>query len=329
MANAPYDTIHEFFLLLKRLELNKVDDVSRRSFNLFGRIERCVIRKPPDGSTVVELPTHMTYRPHRHPHVPMDVTSFVTSSEGLTLLLECESLTEVLERVISLEAITILHRQELVRRGELDHLLIIFSPNDVMTVPATIEGIQSLLDNVHPEAAKRFRKVAPYYIHNLAGPENFHKRLSLFTAAEWDELRRLKDCMWLPSGQHLQYTSCGCRHTSFDSFCQRFDELFVEPVLNSIDAIGVATVAEGKEKEQWDLSFGLNLEAVREARRMLYIMFSCNRLFGMDGFTYDADGKRVCEEFLALNQPLDSVSHRGDRVFGTLLLSEIDRFRLC
>jgi hypothetical protein len=276
----------------------------KESIRIYGRIERCVINQ--EG--VKEVPLRLTYRPHRHAHIMDPPCSFVASSDALSRFVECPSLRSVLE-TISLDTDTIRRRLTDVKEKRLDHMIILFSPSDVPVALADLDGIHSLLVSVHPQAAERFQKVIPIFKSYYVGADNFQRRLEMFSSDDWATYKGLRDCMWLPNGIHLEHPVCGCQHYDFEKYCTEFDKLHNEeitPIRNSSEVP--------------------NLEAVLETRKMMNIMFDCNRFYGMDGYTYHAHGSRLDKEFMALNQPLDAVNAYGHKIFHCRFLSEVQRF---
>ena len=217
---------------------------------------------------------------------------FVMSPKLLNRIPCCSSVEDILRSVISLEDAVVKDRMDLTRQGNLDHVLMIFSPNDVQVKPASVQGISELLHFVHPETAQRFDQLLPQ-LRNMAGNENFHTRLNKFSDS-WDMWHEISQCQWF--GKHDNYPQCGCQHLNFNDFCHKFDD-----------------VSHDTEK---------SLYVIRE---MMYILLSCNRYFGMDGIVYDQNGMAVGEEFLAINQPL--VGGNSSAV-SCKFLSEIERFRL-
>ncbi len=113
-------------------------------------------------------------------------------------------------------------------------------------------------------------------LRTLGGPSNFQARLDLF-APYWAKWREEADCMWL--GIHRKNSeplTCSCRHLSFDLYCQEFDQVLDQ------------------------------FERVILTRELLLKLIGCNRFYGMDGITYDSDGKELGEEFVVVNISLDS-----------------------
>jgi len=241
---------------------------AKMSCTLYGRVERCVINEETGER---EVPLMLTYRPHKYEHVPDVPTSFLLSSEALLALAQCDTIEEVLRDVVSLEEQTINDRLRLIEQGKLDHMLIVFSPEEVMRdvgapfVLGDIDGLLVLTHHLHPEAAKRLQAVCGNF-RSIVGSEDvfFQRRIDMLPEHEWRRLDRAKSCMWLrhfPNDKNHAYPSCGCEHYSFDLYCDKFD----------------AAAAAGGVGDSGGESIH---ECVLETRRMLFMMFGCNKYYG-------------------------------------------------
>lgn len=273
-----------------------VDGSSRKVIDfdkdqLYGRLDRVVIQ---EGRRL--FPQLLTSRPTKSVDFEMPL-SFVMGPSLLSNIPSSPSLEHFLANVIGLEEATIKQRLELIQQGNLDHVLMIFSSRSIPVQQATISGLEILLRQIHSAAADRFSKVSLYF-EELSGPDNFQKRLDKYSSM-WDTWFTCSNCMWL--GTHTDYPSCGCRHASFDSYCVIFDEVYDE---NNIE------------------------DAALVSREMMYLMLSCNKYFGMDGFVYDNVGKRVGPEYLAINVPINSLDEYENPIVTKVFLSEIDRFNV-
>ena len=152
-----------------------------------------------------------------------------------------------------------------------------------------------MLKIAHQPTADRFLKIIPL-LKKLGGPDNFQLRIDKFDQY-WSEWYDLTQCMWF--GAHG--ARCSCNHMSFDKYCDDFDKVY-DPV----------------DKEP----------ALLLTRKMMYVMISCNKYYGMDGMIYDVNGKQVGKEYMAINS-LTSV--RNDAGMPAILikyLSEFERFRI-
>jgi len=264
--------------------LHNNEKISDDTIELYGRLERCVIK-----NGVRERPMLLTYRPHKNPSIGEVPTSFVLGKEALISLSNSYTLTDILVNVISLDPVTIKERLDLVQSKQLDHLLILFTKELVPVETGDVEGILKLLQIHHIESFYRFQLVSRIF-QDMAGPNNFNKRLDFFTQDQWGDLKRIKNCMWLPSEIHQKHPECGCEHYSFEYYCRKFD------------------IASDDER-------------ILETRRMLYIMLGCNEFYGFDGYTWDKDGNRLGKEYLAINQKIE------DPIF-SIFLSDIARFQI-
>ena len=101
---------------------------------------------------------------------------------------------------------------------------------------------------------------------------------------------------------------CTCGTYSFDQYCSKFDAIQMSEASETDDS---ATFNNAREQQLY-----------LETRKMMYIMLSCNRLYGHDGFTYDSDGKATGEEFIAINRRVE----KG--VINCVFFSDIDKFRM-
>jgi hypothetical protein len=167
-ANFRFEAEAFFELINRRNNISSADD---RQYRLFGRIERCVINE----QGIREVPLQLTYRPHRHAHVMDPPCSFVAGSEALARLAGCNSLRDLLES-IALDPDVVRRRLKAVHNGILDHLLILFSSEDVPVVPADLDGILSLLALFHAGAYERFSKMVPLLKLHFVGPSKIYRQ---------------------------------------------------------------------------------------------------------------------------------------------------------
>jgi len=161
--------------------------------------------------------------------------------------------------------------------------------------PATLDGIENLLSEVHSESALRFQKIRPY-LQELVGQQHFQKRIDAFEPY-WEEWVTLRTAIFgsapqqlpavhIPTVNSSSSVSTGITHDnhhihqsySFDDYCRNFDRLF---------------------EERSDIKSSLV-----ETRKMMCVLLSCNQYFGMDGNIYNYNGEIVGEEYMARNTPI-------------------------
>ena len=257
--------------------------------HLFGRLDRMELIDPKKTNN---LPLILTTRPSKKVLFDMPF-SFAMGPKLLNKIPTCESLYHFMKYVISLEDVTIDARMKLIKEGKLDHVLMIFSGDKIPTQPASLDGILFLLKIKHPEIAKRYEKVLPN-LREFVGSDKFQTRIAKFQDY-WGNWYERTTCMW--TGGHPN--GCNCKHKDFDMYCVEFDEF--------------------ESQKETDKSILL-------IREMMYILLSCNKYFGMDGYTYDENGMQVGEEFLALNLPLKN--KEGEDMATIIILSDIEKFKV-
>ena len=196
----------------------------------------------------------------------------------------------------------------------------------------------------------------------MVGAANFQKRVDMFES-HWDQWDEAESCMWLGRCATTCGGSCGCRYISFETYCQEFDQL--EQNHNSITntTTNTTTNNNNNDSNMHTNSSNNSSSTINDAdssstvcgstigntttttiitnnskqlldeslllltREMMYKLLSCNRYFGLDGFTYDANGTQLGEEFLAINFPLERIGPSGKSIVHTVFLSEIEKFR--
>lgn len=168
----------------------------------------------------------------------------------------------------------------------------------------------------------------------IAGKLNFQKRIDKFQThwREWDDST---SCMWVgycPEGEkRIASGSCGCQYFSFEKYCQLFDQ--IEQVHSNGSANNSNIDSDSTYSNDRTTSIthnddnNNNKEMLQEAlllltREMMYKLIGCNKNFGFDGFTYDANGTPLGEEYLTINFPLKS------GIVQTVFLSEIEKFKI-
>ena len=290
-------------------------------FNLYGRLDRCNVYTNDIGEKVTIKPSYMTTRPDKRVSFEYPFC-FVMSPSLLSKIPESPSLFHFLNSIIALESKVINDRFDLIRKGKLDHVLMIFSPSETIpVVPANIEGIHLLLCKVHPEAARRFLKVMPF-LEDLSGPANFQRRIDLFQSF-WDDWHSAHVCMWFGECAYAPPSSSTCPHCSFftfDEYCTKFDAL--EP--------DIETDNDSKKQDPVGVSGQVDARLLL-TREMMYKLLSCNRYFGFDGYTYDNSGNKLGEEFLTINRKIDGdgeADPTAPNAVHSVLLSEFEKFHL-
>jgi hypothetical protein len=175
----------------------------------------------------------------------------------------------------------------------------------------------------------------------IAGKLNLQKRIDKFQThwREWDDST---SCMWVgycPEGEKRAASgSCGCQYFSFEKYCQLFDQ--IEQVHSNgsannsnIDSDSTysndrtTNITHNDDDNNNNNNNNNNKEMLEEAlllltREMMYKLIGCNKNFGFDGFTYDANGTPLGEEYLTINFPLKS------GIVQTVFLSEIEKFKI-
>eukprot|EP01036_Dinobryon_divergens_P024282 gene24282-32718_t len=306
------------------------------------------VEKEESGKKVPIRPTYMTTRPNKRVNFEKPAC-FVMGPSLLKEVAVSTSLEHFLSSVIALEDNVISLRLKKTRAGDLDHILILFTPSEEFSVI------------VHAESAKRYAKVIPS-LQAMAGAANFQKRVDKFKS-HWDQWDEAESCMWLGRCSQIQkdnrntttttYTNsfgscCGCRYISFETYCQEFDQLEQDhsstttttttttiasniptnsnnssSTINTPGNTNTNTITNDNSSKELLLEESLLLLT----REMMYKLLSCNRFFGMDGFTYDANGTQLGDEFLTVNFPMERIGQSDKSNIHTVFLSEIEKFK--
>jgi hypothetical protein len=285
------DSIEKY---LSSLRTGKHNESDENPYNIYGRVERVVINEMGEK----EVPEMLTYRPRMREGVDPVHFSFVLGSEAMTSIIEKQSMEEVLSGVISLDKESVATRLSRIAEGKLDNMIIVFSPSlQVPTKLADINGLIELVENIHPDAAKRLASVSDRFRQECVGDteDKFLHRQRLLPPEEWLRLKVVKDCLYQGLHEDKEYPSCGCKRYSFDDYCIAFD---------------LAMSTNGYD------------EAYLETRRMMYTLLHCNEFYGFDGFTYRHDGVKLDKEYMSVNRRIDNGQ------FFTCFFSEIERFRV-
>lgn len=269
---------------------------SSYNLDLYGRIDRVL---PTYSSSSSSHALYLTTRPNKKVNFEQPL-SFVMGQNLIRKIPTSSSLRNLLETVISLEESAIEDRLKLTKEKQITHNLIVFKSENIQVEKATISGILKLLGSINARTAELFKRVQPQ-LENLVGEgaHAFNRRISLFEDY-WDLWFRESNCQWF--GIHQNYPECGCQHLSLDEYCTAMD---ASPGLGLEDGAADALVT---------------------TRKMMYILIGCNKYFGMDGFTYDSQGGRIGEEYLARNTRLDMKDAHNNPLVEILDLSQVQRF---
>lgn len=164
--------------------------------------------------------------------------------------------------------------------------------------PSTLEGMHSMLQELHPDTAIRFQVLIPLFQELFVGAEKFQFRKEYF-AAHWEDWKIAGDCMW--NSQHHPCARCECIY-SFDQYCLEYDTI----LLSTQDALSITENISQPKKDLTSiiLSADIQQELILVTRKMMWLLLGCNTCFGMDGYTYNTQGKRTGQEYYALNQVL-------------------------